>query len=285
MDSNRCRKKWKDDRHSIRACYTIFNKEEWSGLFMKPFLQTGEAPYICAPLTGNTKEVILHQLETVIKDMPDIIEWRADFLIGLTDTSFVLEIITEIKAKTDIPLLFTIRAAHEGGEEIALTEAEKLQLLIAVCEHSMVEMIDYETSNEAKYVLKLKECSKNHHKKLILSYHNFKETPTSQELRKRAKQAQDFGADVVKFAVMPVSKEDVHQLLIATKEMDDLLEVPVITMSMGELGAISRVIGWTFGSIMTFGVGVESSAPGQVPIGMLRETIEKTKELVPGWEL
>ena len=58
---------------------------------------------------------------------PDLIEWRADFLTDLADTELVLGLIQEIKAKTDIPLLFTIRAVHEGGEKITLREEEKVR--------------------------------------------------------------------------------------------------------------------------------------------------------------
>ena len=87
----------------------------------------------------------------------------------------------------------------------------------------------------------------------------------------------------MKIAVMPENKEDVYHLLEATRKMDEQLNVPIITMSMGEKGALSRVIGWAYGSVLTFGVGVEASAPGQVPVKALRDTIRSMKELLPEW--
>src|SRR5699024_6043573 len=211
-------------------------------------LSQQQLPYICTPITGSTKEAVLSQLHTTLKTLPDMIEWRADFLQELNNTELVLQIIKDIKSQTDLPLLFTIRAQHEGGEKIALTEEEIVELLQVVCEQSAVEMIDFETSNLEKHVIDIRKVSKKHEKKLILSYHNFSETPSDEALLHRAEQAQSLGADIAKFAVMPRDKEDVYQLLQVTKELDDRLEIPIVTMSMGEMGAISRVIGWAFGS-------------------------------------
>jgi len=242
-------------------------------------------PYICTPLTGGTSEEVLNQLETILPQAPDLIEWRADFFTDLADTNQVLEVVRKIKGRTDLPLLFTIRAEHEGGEKITLTEKEKVALFVTVCEQTEIDFLDYETSNEDKYIQKLRETAKQHRKRLILSYHNFTNTPDDNtELIGRAKQAEAYGADIVKLAVMPKSQADVLHLLEATRKMDELLDVPVITMSMGDIGALSRIIGWAYGSIITFGVGVEHSAPGQMPIKKLREAIQVTQQLVPNWK-
>ena len=67
---------------------------------------------------------------------------------------------------------------------------------------------------------------------------------------------QQAGADLPKLAVMPQSRADVLELLAATAEMTDHHpETPVITMSMGALGAVSRLCGSTDLSIY--------SAPGE----------------------
>lgn len=243
-----------------------------------------KAPYVCTPLTGKTKAEVLEQLEKILPQAPDLIEWRADFLTDLADTELVLGLIQEIKAKTDIPLLFTIRAAHEGGEKITLQEEEKVALICDVCEKTDVDIVDYETSNEEKYVKQIRKASKENKKLFILSYHNFDETPSNEEIVERAKQAEALDGDIAKFAVMPNSKEDVFRLLEVTKTIDDILDVPVVTMSMGDIGGLSRIVGWAYGSIITFGVGVELSAPGQIPVKKLREAIQLTQELVPSWE-
>ena len=63
-------------------------------------------------------------------------------------------------------------------------------------------------------------------------------------------------------------------LLAATQQAAKTLELPLIAISMGAQGALSRTIGFAFGSALTFGVATAGSAPGQMPIGELRGAIE-----------
>lgn len=113
----------------------------------------------------------------------------------------------------------------------------------------------------------------------MLSYHNFSFTPPKAEIFKSLFLAEFYGADAAKAAVMPQNNQDVLTLLEATREAEKELTIPLITMSMGGLGAISRIVGWMYGSSVTFAVGKSSSAPGQVPIDELRKIIQLTKKL------
>ena len=51
-------------------------------------------------------------------------------------------------------------------------------------------------------------------------------------------------------------------------------DTPVITMSMGSLGGISRISGETFGSCVTFGAHEKPSAPGQFAMKELRQMLD-----------
>ena len=83
------------------------------------------------------------------------------------------------------------------------------------------------------------------------------------------------GADLPKLAVMPQSRTDVLELLAATAEMADRHpETPIITMSMGALGAVSRLAGEAFGSAMTFANPGQASAPGQVSLEVVNEVLD-----------
>ncbi|HFB3637004.1 TPA: type I 3-dehydroquinate dehydratase, partial [Neisseria gonorrhoeae] len=81
-------------------------------------------------------------------------------------------------------------------------------------------------------------------------------------------------ADICKIAVMPQSSEDVLTLLSATLEAKRLVAKPVITMSMGQTGAVSRLAGQVFGSSITFGSGTQNSAPGQIGVSALRAALD-----------
>ena len=91
---------------------------------------------------------------------------------------------------------------------------------------------------------------------------------------------QDDGADVVKLAATPHDAVDVARLLNATACAREILSVPLVTMSMGEQGAVTRVAGGVFGSALTFVLvpGPDGSwtpsAPGQLPIESVRAVHE-----------
>lgn len=246
---------------------------------MQSLFSRGKVPLICVPVTAKTKEELEEQLEVVVEKAPDLIEWRADFFEKLDDTELVIEAIYDIKEKTAVPLLFTIRSEKEGGEAISLTEAEKVELISVIAEKTNIDFIDYEVKNDRAHVEKVRDMTKKNDVGLILSFHDFTKTPSENELLKIASLMEFYGADVAKLAVMPQEKDDVYRLLNATKTIDELLDIPVITMSMGKLGVMSRIIGWLYGSRLTFAVGVERSAPGQVPIEKLREAIEAVQQI------
>ena len=74
---------------------------------------------------------------------------------------------------------------------------------------------------------------------------------------------------------MPQTRTDVLELLAATAEMADRHpETPVITMSMGTLGAVSRLAGEAFGSAMTFANPGQASAPGQVSLDVVNDALD-----------
>jgi 3-dehydroquinate dehydratase-1 len=86
---------------------------------------------------------------------------------------------------------------------------------------------------------------------------------------------QELGADLPKIALMPNSPADVLCLLTATEEMASKYATkPLVTMSMGGLGSISRLSGEVFGSSMTFGTAGKSSAPGQISVNELKQCLQ-----------
>lgn len=236
-------------------------------------------PLLCVPITGKTESDITSQFTEVISQSPDMVEWRADFFEHLHMSNIVIDLINNMKSQTNIPLLFTIRSEREGGEQSNLTEEKKVELIERVCSRTDIDFIDYEVMNESKYVRKVVDGARKAQVQLILSYHNFQETPCNNELIKIATRMEFYGANYAKLAVMPENKQDVYRLLHVTSELNELLTIPIITMSMGELGALSRVIGWAYGSCLTFAVGIESSAPGQLPLEKLRTAIHHVQEI------
>lgn len=236
-------------------------------------------PYLCTPIVGATKEELLNELQKVKGKGPDMIEWRVDHFHEIGNFTKVVEIADTIKeAIGNVPLLFTIRSVAEGGNPTPLSPEEILKLLTYICENSSVDIIDYEIQNPEDYTVHLREISQQYGKSLILSYHDFNQTPSNEDLLSTLKKAEELRADVAKVAVMPKTHQDVIRLLDVTNQANEVLGIPIATMSMNNLGAITRMAGWIFGSMIVFTVGANSSAPGQVPIEEIRRIIKMMKE-------
>jgi 3-dehydroquinate dehydratase-1 len=234
---------------------------------------------ICIPLVGKCQTEILTELENAKLKKPDLVEWRADFFENLDDAVKVKEMLSTIRAQVgEIPILFTIRSTKEGGNPIPLSEKEKIQLIADVCSTNNVDIIDYELINEKADILFLRDISERNKVKMILSYHNFDLTPGHSVLIEKCKAAETLGADLVKIAVMSVKLDDVLLLLQVTQDAGKVIDIPLVTISMGKYGAITRMFGFVFGSTITFGMGQNSSAPGQIPVEELRSVIEIIKK-------
>jgi 3-dehydroquinate dehydratase-1 len=234
----------------------------------------GKHPLICTPLVGTDVKEIMREVETIRQKEPDMIEWRADFFKNLGDPSTVVETASKIReAVGQTAILFTIRSEKEGGQAITLTEDEKIQLIVEVCKSQLVDLIDYELMYADMGLSYLRQVSKENGISMIISYHNFHATPGREEIMEKLMKAESLGADIAKVAVMPQTEADVLVLLQATQDAREQLSIPVITMSMGGLGSITRMIGWIFGSTVTFAVGENGSAPGQIPIEDLKNVL------------
>jgi 3-dehydroquinate dehydratase-1 len=232
----------------------------------------GGTPLICSPLVGRTPERLLAEAAVVAAKGPDVIEWRVDFFGPIGDTSVVLDIGRALRtAIGDAPLIFTRRSIREGGEAIALDDEGVVQLYDAVGASGLVDFLDFEMGNDPEHVKRVVTSARAHKTQVILSYHNFGYTPGLEFLVQRFLEAERLGGDVAKVAVMPRDRNDVLTLLFATSQAEAKSRIPLVSMAMGPLGAVTRMVGGLFGSTLSFAVGEGSSAPGQMPIADLKE--------------
>ncbi|MDO4343242.1 MAG: type I 3-dehydroquinate dehydratase [Eubacteriales bacterium] len=231
-------------------------------------------PKICVPVLGSERNEILQSARQAAGTKPDLVEWRVDFFEEAKNPEKVCGILKELgEVLEQIPLLFTFRTAQEGGEK-AISNEEYINLYLRVFESGKADAIDVEAFLGEETVRTLIGAAGKRNTKVILSNHDFEKTPPGEELIRRLEYMQELGADIAKIAVMPACTQDVLVLLAATEEAKRTLKIPVITMSMGRTGAVSRFLGETFGSALTFGTGGAASAPGQIPAGELRKILQ-----------
>jgi len=138
----------------------------------------------------------------------------------------------------------------------------------------MIDLLDIELFMEEVTIKQVIDMAHSHRIAVILSNHDFEKTPSKEEIVFRLQKAQQLGADIPKIAVMPQSVKDVLTLLDATATMkEEAPDQPIVTMSMGGRGAVSRMAGEIFGSAITFAAAKKASAPGQIPIEELKNIL------------
>jgi 3-dehydroquinate dehydratase-1 len=224
-------------------------------------------PKICVPIVGVTKEDIIEEAKTFDGIPVDVVEWRVDWFEGVFDFEKVKDVLVDLRAALkDTPILFTFRTSKEGGEKAIEPEAYA-KLNIQAAKTGYVDLVDVEAFTGDEVVKEIIAGAHECGVKVVASNHDFHKTPSQEEIVSRLRKMQDLGADIPKIAVMPQCKKDVLTLLCATEEMStNYADRPIITMSMGGTGVISRACGETFGSALTFGAAKKASAPGQMGV-------------------
>ena len=264
---------------------------------------------VAVSLTGPSLAQARTQARSAIDAGADVLELRVDLLEeagalaaptpldAATAAAQVLECLrglgeaidTTDGANAGSPVLLTCRTAAEGGRA-QLDDAAYGALLRSVLDgladwapERRPAAIDVEVQRGCLPQV----CTQAHALSIdvVASFHDFEATPADEALEEVLARMAREGADLAKIAVWPTSADDVARLLgvcaRATAGAGERsgLGVPVAAMSMGALGAVSRVAP-AFGSALTFAVvpdeqgQARASAPGQLPIQDVRRCLE-----------
>ncbi|MCG7309455.1 type I 3-dehydroquinate dehydratase [Brachybacterium sp. ACRRE] len=232
-------------------------------------------PEIIVPLTGADERSVLAQAERARTAPARIIEWRADLLAPSAPAAEhrermlgALPALREALAPEQA-LLLTVRTAAEGGGR-DLPDTDLAELLCAGIAlrgadgGPLVDLVDVETARAPETVGAVIRAAHDAGLAVVGSFHDFGATPPQEDILATLRAQRDLGADVAKIAVTPRTAEDVLVLLAASLEAARDGAGPHLAISMGSLGAVSRVAAEVFGSCATFATAGEASAPGQL---------------------
>ena len=273
----------------------------------------GGVPAVAVSLTGPTAAHARAQARHAIDAGADVLELRVDLLeevdalVAFTEapgeessapdsmvvTTAAAQVLECLRRMADVvdatPLLLTCRTAAEGGRA-RLDDSGYGALLRSVLD----ELAGWEPGRRPSAVDVevqrgcLPQVSEQAHGlgiDVVASFHDFKTTPADDVLEDVLSRMASEGADLAKIAVWPTGADDVARLLgvcaraTAAPGKGTGLGLPVAAMSMGALGAVSRVAP-VFGSALTFAVvpdeqgQARASAPGQLPIQDVRRCLE-----------
>ena len=272
----------------------------------------GGLPAVAVSLTGPSLAQARTQARSAVDAGADVLELRVDLLEetgalaapdpldAATAAAQVLECLRGLGEAIDsadatggadagAPVLLTCRTTAEGGRA-QLDDASYGALLRSVLDgltdwapERRPAAIDVEVQRGCLPQV----CEQAHGLGIdvVASFHDFETTPADEVLEEVLARMAREGADLAKIAVWPTSADDVARLLgvcaraTAGARERSGLGVPVAAMSMGALGAVSRVAP-AFGSALTFAVvpdeqgQARASAPGQLPIQDVRRCLE-----------
>jgi 3-dehydroquinate dehydratase I len=234
----------------------------------------GPRPLLCVPLVAADTASLVEQAQVARSLSPDVVEWRADSFDEISDDA-MRRAGAALRGVLDThPIIFTLRAKEEGGAK-PLAPDLRSAVIQAVLRTRLFDLVDVELFNGSGFFGPIADVARQHGARVILSFHDFQATPAVEILQGTMAEMVRHGADIAKVACMPREPGDVLRLFQATLTTRQAYPaVPLITMSMGQLGVSSRVAGFLFGSDMTFAVGQKASAPGQIPIADLRAMID-----------
>ena len=198
----------------------------------------------------------------------DIIEWRADFL----PKEAILQVAPAIFEKfAGRELVFTLRTRAEGGQ-IELSSEEYVQIIKEVAQLYQPDYIDFEYFSYKDVFDQMLDFPN-----LVLSYHNFQETP--ENLMEILSELTSLNPKVVKIAVMANTEQDVLDLMNFTRGFKTLNpKQEYVTISMGKVGKVSRITSDVTGSSWSFASLDEASAPGQISLSSMKKIREILNE-------
>ena len=182
----------------------------------------------------------------------DVAELRID-TFRYTNVEYVID---HVRAFASLPTIATIR----------------LSLFKAVIPE--VHGVDIELSSGA-ILGEVVASAKAAKRVVIVSNHNFAETPSTTELVDMAQRAKDAGADYVKLSAMASSQEAIQRLAKFTIDYADL---GLIVIGMGGHGSATRVFLPLLGSRLTYARSNLHTVSGQLSFD---ETFELLRQFSP----
>jgi 3-dehydroquinate dehydratase-1 len=196
----------------------------------------------------------------------DIIEIRLDRI-----SNPGIEAFTKRLSK---PLLFTNRPTWEGGA-FEGSEGERVGLLQKAIEYDCA-FVDLELKTAPELRAELLDVLLRHTRTgMIISWHDFSGTPSSDELGDILQQQIESGAHVGKIVTMANSHEDMLRVLnLQTIAAEN--NFPLTSFCMGSIGMISRLVTLKLGGFMTYAApdNGDETAPGQLKVSALRAMLK-----------
>ncbi|MFQ5782721.1 MAG: type I 3-dehydroquinate dehydratase [Nitrosopumilus sp.] len=212
----------------------------------------------CVSIAEKTPHKIKKTLKIALKKS-DYVEVRFDFL-KIEQIPEVLEAIKKDLSK----IVCTLRPKSEGGK-FPGNEKERISILKLIAEYNPF-LLDVEF-NTIRRNTSLRKYLKSSKTKLLVSWHDFKKTPNSTELKKKMNQMSKFSSNVKIVSTAKSATDSNRMLELYNKKGNNTL----ISFAMGDFGRISRILCPYLGSPYTYVSLGKPVAPGQFSVDEVKK--------------
>jgi 3-dehydroquinate dehydratase type I len=221
-------------------------------------------PQICASIAAENISEALRLIKEAEARGADLLELRLDYLNDLGEISRIVK-------STSLPIVATNRQFEQGGHR-QQKEDERVKALLEAADQGF-QYVDMEltTADRSSLIHELKKAGV----KIIVSFHDFKRTPSVAEMEKIVESQTEAGADICKLVTTANSMDDNLSCLLLTSKMSR--KIKIVCFAMGKMGMVSRVLCPLFGAQFTY-ASVESgreTASGQLSISDLKNLYSK----------
>lgn len=190
-------------------------------------------------LIGKDKDELVKEFSKTKGYDIELFEIRADYLDDISKEN-IDEIIRELRKLSDAKIILTLRTKREGGNYSGLDYATKVHSFLDLSMDYIDLQINELTDQGLKDMIthaKIKDT------KVVLSVHHMNRGVSRGLFQYYIDKAKKFDADIVKIVDMPQSiTEAISKLIVSGKYAEKNENPELLSISMGELGVISRYI-------------------------------------------
>lgn len=232
-------------------------------------LKLGHLPRVAGVITSAQ---MLYEFCDYPRINCDAVEVRPDLMNLAPSSPEIINRCENIEAD-GFPVIYTPRLAAEGGQWQDEDEDRRPLFMSAIANLSAVDVelrspLAKEVVNEAAMMGKT----------AIVSFHDFDQTPSLEELKDIIARIHDLGRAVIKIATMINAPEDIERLALLLQENSTS---PMCVLGMGPEGRRTRIDFPKLGSCLTYGYIDNPSAPGQ---HSCRDLVSELRHAVPEYD-
>jgi 3-dehydroquinate dehydratase type I len=224
---------------------------------------------ICISLIENTAAKFTIAAGECKAKGADLIEIRLDYLTEPLSIN-LLKRLAKIKFETGLPEILTFRPTWDGGKFDSYEE-RRLDILEDGVNLGF-DYIDLELKTDQKKRDRLLKIAKEAGVTTVVSYHNYKQTPTWKDIFNKMKEIEKTGCDIIKVVYNTESLPDALNVLKAGSAAKNL-SYRFTVMGLGPFGHVTRILAPIIGCEWIYAALEEGKevVEGQIDIKTLKD--------------